>query len=317
MAEIKCIDVSEWQGVIDWKKVKSAGYTCAILRAGFGRSAAQKDKTFESNYKNAKAAGVKLGAYWYSYAVDKADAVKEANACISVLKGKSLELPVFFDMEENSMTKLGKKVLTQMAKAFCDTVIKAGYRAGVYSNPNWFTNYLDYKALRKLYPVWLAQWGVDSPQMDCDIWQYTSEGKVSGITGNVDMNVIYNSGIIRSATKPLPEKTEEKTKTEVFETAGIQALLRLAYSFEIVKTFVTPIDNKKGKLTNAAVLEAREYLGYKNPTNSIDLKFIKELEILLSEKISELIKRPAGDINGDGKVDIRDATEIQKKVAGK
>ncbi len=313
MAEIKCIDVSEWQGTIDWKKVKAAGFGHAILRAGFGRSVTQKDKTFEQNYKNAKAAGVKLGVYWYSYAVDKADAVKEANACIAVLKGKSFELPVFFDMEENSMTKLGKSALTDMAKAFCDTVIKGGFRAGVYSNPNWFTNYLNYNALRKLYPIWLAQYYVE-PQFDCDIWQYSSTGKVSGITGNVDMNVIYNSGIIKTKTEVPEKQTETKV---VFETAGIQALLRQAYTLGIVKTLVKPVDNKKGRLTNAAIIEARTFLGYKKPTSSIDLKFITELDTAISDKIKALTDRLAGDVNGDGKVDIKDATEIQKKVAGK
>ncbi|MBQ8001391.1 MAG: hypothetical protein IJ298_09405 [Ruminococcus sp.] len=314
MANIKCIDVSEWQGTIDWKKVKSAGYGHAILRAGFGRSATQKDKTFETNYKNAKAAGVKLGVYWYSYAVDKTDAVNEANACIQVLKSKSLDMPVFFDMEESSMTKLGKSALTEMAKAFCNTLIKAGYKAGVYSNPNWFTNYLDYKALRKLYPIWLAQYYVE-PQYDCDVWQYSSQGKVSGITGNVDMNVIYNSDIVKSsAVKPTEPDTPQAK--EVLETAALQALLRQAYALGIVKTLVTPIDNKKGKLTNGAVIEAREYLGYQNPTSSVDIKLITDLDTAVSAKLSELLSRQAGDINGDGSVDIKDATEIQRKVAG-
>ncbi len=312
MAEIKCIDVSEWQGTIDWKKVKAAGFGHAIFRAGFGRSSTQKDKTFEVNYKNAKAAGVKLGVYWYSYAVDKADAVKEANACLAVLKGKILEMPVFFDMEESSMTKLGKTTLTEMAKAFCDTVIKAGFRAGIYSNLNWLTNYLDYTALRKLYPVWMAQYYVE-PQLDCDIWQYSSTGKVNGITGNVDMNVIYNADIIKTKTT-VPDKPTEPEA--VLDTAGLQALLRQAYSLGIVKTFVKPIDNKKGKLTNAAVIEARVYLGYSNPTSAVDIKFLTELDTALTDKIKALTDRVAGDINGDGVVDIKDATEIQKKVAG-
>ena len=153
MANIKCIDVSEWQGTIDWKKVKAAGYGYAVLRAGFGRSDTQKDKQFERNYTGALAAGVKLGVYQYAYAIDKADAVKEAKACLSVLKGKTLDMPVFYDMEEASMTKLGKTKLTEMAKAFCDTVRKGGFTSGVYSNPNWFNNYLDYNSIRKNYPV--------------------------------------------------------------------------------------------------------------------------------------------------------------------
>lgn len=324
MAEIKCIDVSTWQGTIDWKKVKAAGYKHAILRAGYGRSATQKDACFEANYKNAKTQGINLGVYWYSYAVDKADAIKEANACLEVLKGKTLEIPVFFDMEESSMTKLGKAKLTEMAKAFCDTVIKGGFKAGIYSNPNWFKNYLDYNALRKLYPIWLAQYYKEA-SLECDVWQYASDGKVSGISGNVDMNIIYNEDIVKAKTST-STKTEIETK-EVFETALLQALLRQAYAQGICKTFVTPIDNKKGNLTNAAIIECRTSLGYKNPGDSIDLKFIQELEHEvnvrriakednLKASLKEAESKPAGDFNGDGKVDIKDATDIQKHIAG-
>ncbi len=306
MVNIKCIDVSEWQGTIDWKKVKSAGYEYAILRAGFGRSATQKDKELESNYKNAKAAGVKLGVYWYSYAVDKADAVKEAKACLQVLKGKILEMPVFFDMEENSMTKLSKATLTSMAKAFCEEIKKGGYRAGVYSNPNWFTNYLDYNELRSLYPIWLAQY-YKEPQFDCDVWQYTSEGIVSGISGNVDLNVIYSESIIAQ---------KEESTVQNFETAGVQALLRQAYAQGIVKTFVKPIDNKTGSLTKTAILEAKAVLGIKNPDTSVDLKFFVDLEHLVNVRREENFDKARGDVNKDGKVDITDATAIQKKIAG-
>lgn len=311
MANIKCVDVSEWQGNIDWKKVYKAGYTCAILRAGFGRYASQKDKCFDTNYKNAKAAGVKLGAYWYSYAVDKADAIKEAKACISILKGKTFELPVFFDMEENSMKKLGKKTLTEMAKAFCDTLKSAGYRAGVYSNLDWFTNYLDYNSLKKLYPIWYAQYYKEA-QMDCDIWQYSSTGKVSGISGSVDMNVIYNSSVIKSEEVKTTQ-TEKKEETPVLETAALQVLLRLSMDLGVVKTNVTPVNNIKGRLTNAAIIEAREFMGYKNPTSDVDMDFICSLDKTLREKLALLA---SGDVNGDGKVDIKDATQIQRKVAG-
>ena len=318
MANVKCIDVSEWQGTIDWKKVKAAGYACAVLRAGFGRADTQKDKKFEDNYKNAKAAGVSLGVYWYSYAADKADAVREAKACLSVIKGKNLELPVFYDMEDSSMIKLGKSKLTECAKVFCDEIIKGGYQAGVYSNPNWFNNYLDYKELKKLYPIWLAQY-YKEPQYDCDIWQYASDGKVSGISGNVDMNVIYNSGIIT--------KNETTANTMNFETALLQVLLRQAYAQGLCNTFVQPIDNKKGKLTKAAIVECRTSLGYKNPDSNIDIEFIKALEqridVLrkgnednLKAQIADLTSKPVGDVNGDGKADISDVTALQKKLAG-
>ena len=325
MANIKCIDVSEWQGTVDWKKVKAAGIGHAILRAGFGRDVSQIDKKFEQNYKNAKAAGVKLGVYWYSYAVDKADAVKEAKACLQVLGGRALDMPVYFDMEEGSMTKLGKTKLTEMARAFCEEIKKGGYTPGVYSNPTWFKNYLDYNGLKKLYSIWLAQYYKEA-QYECDVWQYCSDGKVSGISGNVDMNIIYNENIIKKPSTTSASGTTAKTTT-TYETALLQAILRQAYAQGLCKTFVKPIDNKKGKLTNAAVVECRTALGYKNPDSTVDLEFIKELEQKINEnssaKLDELKAQlkaeqaePAGDFNGDGKVNIKDATAIQKHLAG-
>ena len=306
MAEMKCIDVSEWQGTIDWKKVKSAGYNCAILRAGFGRSASQKDKELERNYTNATQAGLKVGFYWYSYAVDKADAIKEAKACLQVINGKISDMPVYFDMEESSMTKLGKAKLTEMAKAFCEEIKKNGYSAGVYSNPNWFTNYLDYKQLSSLYSIWLAQYYKEA-QFECDIWQYSSEGSVNGVAGNVDVNIIYNESIIRR---------ENEDAQMSFETALLQALLRQAYAQGIVKTFVKPIDNVSTSKVNSVVIEAKTALGYKNPDASINLEFIVELEHLVNVKREENFEKARGDVNKDGKVDVRDATEIQKKIAG-
>ncbi|MCD8025916.1 MAG: glycoside hydrolase family 25 protein, partial [Clostridiales bacterium] len=199
MAKVTCIDVSYYQSEVDYAKVKSAGITAVIIRAGYGRETTQKDKKFETHYKNAKAAGLKTGAYWYSYAVSEADAKKEAAACLSCIKGKSFELPVYYDMEDSSMTSLGKTTLTKIAKAFCEAIKSGGYRAGVYANLNWFNNYLDYSNLKKSYSIWLAQYAAKNGK-DCDIWQNSSTGKISGISGNVDTNVILNSSIISGSS---------------------------------------------------------------------------------------------------------------------
>ncbi|MDO5123654.1 MAG: GH25 family lysozyme [Eubacteriales bacterium] len=301
MANIKCIDVSTWQGVIDWKKVKSAGYSHAILRAGFGRDASQVDNQFEKNYKNAKANGVKIGVYWYSYAVDKADAIKEANACLTVLKDKKLQMPVFFDMEEGSMTKLSKSTLTGMAKAFCDTIKKAGFEAGVYSNLNWFTNYLDFAQLKKSYYIWLAQWSSKS-QLSCDVWQYSSKGKVNGIEGEVDMNIIYNEKIIKSETQTAPA---EKAN---YEIAGVQALLWVLHKLKAINTSVE-VTNKSDEKTGKAIIEAKKLMKLKEDA-AITLDFLKGLDALIISSMPTV-----GDVNGDGTVDIKDATEIQKIVA--
>ncbi len=301
MANIKCIDVSTWQSNIDWKKVKAAGYGHAIIRAGFGRETTQVDNQFERNYKNAKAAGVKLGVYWYSYAVDKADAVKEANACLTVLKGKKLEMPVFFDMEESFMTKYSKSTLTGMAKAFCDTIKKAGFNSGVYSNLNWFTNYLDYNSLKKSYSIWLAQWS-SAPQLTCDIWQYSSEGTVPGISGNVDMNIIYNDDIVKTEEIPI------KPVSENFEIAAIQALLCMASELGIIEDNIT-VSNKPDEKTTSAILKTKTLLSLKENTE-VSLEYIERLKKLIVAAFPIV-----GDADGDGEITVKDATEIQKIVA--
>lgn len=116
MAAFKGIDVSQFQGNIDFGKVKKSGIEFVIIRAGFGRYANQKDPYFESHYKAAKAAGLKVGAYWYSYATSEADAKAEAETCLSIIKGKQFEYPIYFDLEESSQFRKGK--------SFCDSLVK-------------------------------------------------------------------------------------------------------------------------------------------------------------------------------------------------
>lgn len=198
MSKVTCIDVSCWQTNVDYNKVKSAGIEAVIIRSGYGRELSQKDSQFETHYKNAKAAGLKVGTYWYSYADSVADAKKEAATCLACIKGKSFDMPVYYDLEESSQTKLGKTTLTEIAKAFCEAIKASGYKAGVYSNLNWFNNYLDYDALKKSYSIWLAQYYTSNGK-DCDIWQNSSTGKINGISGNVDTNIIFNRNVFSTS----------------------------------------------------------------------------------------------------------------------
>lgn len=210
---LKGIDISTWQRNVDFAKVKAAGISAVIIRAGYGKELSQKDDRFEAHYQGAKAAGLKIGAYWYSYAASLADAALEAKTCLSCIKGKTFDLPIYFDMEEASQTKLGKTVLTKMAERFCDTVIAGGFRAGIYSNLNWLTNYLDHAKLKEKYSIWLAQWSA-SHTLACDIWQYSSRGRVDGISGDVDMNVIENAAVIGGrASANSAKKQPEAAKT--------------------------------------------------------------------------------------------------------
>lgn len=179
MSKITFIDVSKWNNTVDYKSVKSAGVTGVIIQCGYGMESSQKDPYFEDNYKKAKAQGLKVGAYLYSYAKSVSEAKREANVCLKWIKGKKFDLPIYIDMEEEGLTYLGKSTLTKIATEFCKIVEKAGYKAGVYANANWFRNYLDYKKLKSKYSIWLAQYA-NSKDFSCDIWQYTDKLIIKG-----------------------------------------------------------------------------------------------------------------------------------------
>ena len=179
MSKITFIDVSKWNGNVDYKSVKSAGVTGVIIQCGYGMVSTQKDPYFEDNYKKAKAQGLKVGAYLYSYAESVSDAKKEANVCLKWIKGKKFDLPIYIDMEEEGLTYLGKSTLTKIATKFCKIVEKSGYKSGVYANASWFKSNLNYNSLKKKYSIWLAQYA-SSRDFNCDIWQYTDKLMING-----------------------------------------------------------------------------------------------------------------------------------------
>ena len=206
MANITCVDISEFQQGINFNKMKNDGIKAVIIRAGYGREASQKDSMFESHYRNAKAAGLKIGVYWYSYADSVDDAEKEARACLACIGGKALDMPVYYDMEDNFQTHLSKPTLTAIAEHFCNTVKANGYKVGVYANLNWFTDYLDYNRLKNKYSIWLAQYN-DRAELDCDIWQNSSTGRVSGYGKNIDTNIIFNENVFENVKVEKPTLT--------------------------------------------------------------------------------------------------------------
>ena len=180
----KIIDVSTHQGTINWAQVKASGVDGVIIRAGYGRESSQKDARFEEYYAGAKAVGLPVGTYHYSYAKSTADVLKEADVMLNWMKGKQFELPVYFDAEENGIT-------TDMVIAYCDRLEKAGYFVGVYANKHWLTNILDYDRIKR-FTIWVAQYNSTCTLGKAhDMWQYSSTGRVTGIAGNVDMNHCY------------------------------------------------------------------------------------------------------------------------------
>ena len=196
----KAIDISKWNGYVDFDAVKDVGIEYVIIQCGYGMASNQKDPYFERNYRNAKRAGLKIGVYHYSYATTEAEIIKEAKLCLSWLKGKTLDLPVYIDMEEDHLTYLGKNTLTKMAKAFCKYIENKGYYAGVYANANWFRNYLDYDEIRKSYSVWLAQYS-NEKDFDCDIWQYSDSGRIKDNACFFDMNYVYKTPVVNVKLK--------------------------------------------------------------------------------------------------------------------
>ena len=233
---------------VNYRAVRSDGVAAAILRAGYGREVSQIDSQFETHYRGCRDAGLKIGIYWYSYADSVADAEQEARACLAILNGRAIDMPVYFDMEEAWQTSLGMQTLTAMAERFCETIKQGGYRAGVYSNLNWFYNYLDYDYLRSCYSIWLAQWS-GSYSLDCDIWQNSETGDISGINGNCDTNVIINRDVISDGAPVDPEPFNPEP-TEEINVQEVQRWLNDNFGAEL------DIDGIYGRLTNAALVRA-------------------------------------------------------------
>ena len=185
------IDVSKWQKDIDFNAVKASGVDFVIIRAGYGKEAKQKDAYFDKNYEKAKAAGLHVGAYWYSYADSVEDAKKEADACLSVIKGKQFDFPVYFDVEEKKQFAKGRNFCDSIITVFCDALEAAGYYAGLYMSTSYLNNYVS-ESVRKRYTIWVAQYNTRCTYKGAyGIWQYSSKGNVRGVSGNCDMDECY------------------------------------------------------------------------------------------------------------------------------
>ncbi|WP_418455225.1 glycoside hydrolase family 25 protein [Allofournierella sp.] len=195
--KFKGVDVSKYQGNINWNQVKASGVEFAIIRVGYrgyGSGALVEDPTFRQNIRGATAAGLKVGLYFYSQAVNEAEAAEEASMVLRLCSGYNISYPIYFDTEKvagdtGRADNISRSQRTANAVTFCDIIRNAGYRAGVYSYASWFYNQLNIANLTQ-YSIWIAQYR-DNLTFDYnyDIWQYTSSGQVPGIPARVDMNV--------------------------------------------------------------------------------------------------------------------------------
>lgn len=192
------IDVSKYQSSIDWDKVKTAGVEFAIIRVGYrgyGSGALVQDPKFEEHFTNARNAGLRVGIYCFSQAVNENEAREEAQACVYVLNGRQLDYPIYFDTEASGAGNgradgLGVEDRTKCAVAFCEEVKALGYKPGVYASTTWFRKRLDMSQLSNYY-IWNAHYNVASSPIACNMWQGTCTARIPGYGGQIDVNISY------------------------------------------------------------------------------------------------------------------------------
>lgn len=199
--KLKGIDVSKWQGDIDFAKA-SAAIDFVVIRAGYGREESQIDVKWEKNYTGFKQQGTAVGAYWYCYADCAEAAKKEAEVCLQALKGKQFELPIFYDVLEGDHIPILQKsaerkgttvsaLINEIVPAFCSILEQNGYYVGIYCNTNGYNNYLNDRNKQR-YVQWVADWrGTCGYTGEKVLWQYSATGSVPGITGHVDKDYAY------------------------------------------------------------------------------------------------------------------------------
>lgn len=267
------IDVSSWQGVIDWSRVKKQ-IDFAIIRCGAGHT---YDKRFDYNVTSCEKKGIPYGVYWYSKATTPKEAINEANLLLAKIKDKVFKYPVYFDFEEPSIvSKLTKEQASDIANNFCSTLEKAGYYVGIYGSYYLLTSlYEDY--ITKKFDTWCAQWGDKCKWKNVRMWQHSSTGTIPGINGNVDLDKCYYDypSVIESARKNNHNrKTEIDVAKEVI--AGLwgngnirkERIESAGYSYERVQGFVNEWyavakDVIRGKYGNGTIRKQNlEKLGY-------------------------------------------------------
>lgn len=190
------IDVSRYNGTINWTKVKESGVDFVIIRCGYRGStqgAMVEDLNFKTNIKGATEAGLKVGVYFFSQAITEAEAVEEASMVLSLVKNYKLAYPIFIDTEPSGGRgdKMDATQRTKVCKAFCQTVVNSGYKAGIYASKYYYNNNLKASELAA-FKIWVAQYSTTCTYAGkYDMWQYSSTGNISGISGNVDLNYSY------------------------------------------------------------------------------------------------------------------------------
>lgn len=232
MSKLFGIDISVWQRDINLTQAKAEGVNFTIIRGAYGN---QKDTAFETLYQRAKANGLGVGVYWWTRAVNEAQAREEAQILIdNVLRGKQFEYPIYIDVEDSLLQNLGKSKVDAIITSALTTLEKAGYYAGFYMNRNWYNNYCNGASLSKRFTCWLAQWSSAEPS-GFPMWQFGGEtnyirtNKIAGVTCDQDYCYVdfpsiiknggfngYGKGTPSPAPQPQPSiKSNEELANEV------------------------------------------------------------------------------------------------------
>lgn len=191
--ESKGIDVSSYQGKIDWAKVKADGIDFVIIRAGWGKT--NVDPKFRTNVEGAVSAGLNIGVYWFLYAKNEEDIVLNAKKCLDTIEPyrRAINLKVWADWEGDSdkyKPGLTKAIRTSWVKRFCEEIKKSLFDVGIYANPDYLKNKFNDVSD---YPLWLAYYATSKGKYEPFMWQYTSSGRVNGIVSKVDLDILYGS----------------------------------------------------------------------------------------------------------------------------
>lgn len=209
------IDVSYWQGDVDWKKARAAGIDFVMIKAGEGT---QVEPNFIKNITGAKNAGIQCGVYWFSNARNIEDCHKEAQACLNTIKGYQLEYPVVYDFEyrtvelPNNPLKYDRNKCTEVIYTFLSDIESAGYYAMIYSNKDFPQRYLNIKTLTDRFDFWYANYSISEPDVSCGIWQKSCTGRVNGISTDVDLDVSYvnyKAIMVKNGVNGFPKITVE------------------------------------------------------------------------------------------------------------
>lgn len=281
---LRGIDISGYQKNIDWEKVKNSGVEFAIIKLGNIIDDAPKftiDNYFKRNYNECKRLGIPIGLYVYNYINDLNNIRIAANKVIAFLKNYKIQLPIYLDMEDASIAKEGRNKLTQMTIEFNTIVEEAGYWAGVYANLNWFNNYLNKNEIKKRYTTWIAHYGVNEERYknEYDMLQYSSSGRVNGIYGNVDVNIMYRN-LIYEINK------EDKYMEELYNQYGKdtvdKALKRL------IETFID--DANPSGWAEKEVKEAKD-MGITDATNPQMFATRQEVMMMVKRGVDIAVKK--------------------------